>query len=354
MKMPEDYENGVQGMIDGGISDPYEDLIPLAQRRTTEIKLKSADGDGDAAMALKYGYSQPITQISRLTQKLYGYERDANVQGHLEQSAVMGANALNDLIFDAPCVNRQGRYDEEENRAKQWMKLIEQSPKVAEGKDQGESGPDIDGLLQRWSEADAFMLQARSFEEQHGIDAAEHLYEEYDLREKQREAVEMEASTLPPAENMLFWCRVRQYRIMRERAYDLAMGYPIHDFTEVKREISEGRDIHDLVHRMPWPFREAYQLVTGSMLDGEAHRTLLMAMIAGQLPPQPMPWSMGPGYWPAVPPNGGRPQEEGEEGENQSDTRPALFKLFGRRSGNSEPPKDKAIRRQTGRRRRRR
>ena len=349
MRMPEDYQNGVQGMIEDkdGLSDPYADLTPLVRRQTTEVKLKTADGEGDAALALKYGYSQPITQVSRLTQKLYGYERDANVQGHLAQSAVKGTNALNDLIFDAPCVNRQGRWDEEEGRAKQWMKLIELSPK-AEGDD--ETSPDIDTLLQRWSEADAFMLQARIVEEQRGIDAAEPLYEKYSRMAKQRDEVQMGAAELPPAYNMLFWCRLRQYGIMRERAYDLAMGYPTHEFTDVKCEISEGHDIHDLVHRMPWPFRESYQLVTGSMMDGEAHRTLLMAMIAGQLPPQPMPWGMG--YWPGMPPNGGQPEEEGEEGESQPDKRPALFKVFGTRKGGA-PEQPKPIRRRASRRRNR-
>ena len=42
-----------------------------------------------------------------------------------------------------------------------WMKLVERSPKVPEGIGQVETSPNIDDLLQRWSEADAFMLQRR-------------------------------------------------------------------------------------------------------------------------------------------------------------------------------------------------
>ena len=173
MKTPQDYTNGVQEMIEDGLSDPYPELTPLAMRKTTDITLKSGTGDDEAGMALKYGFSQPITQHSRLTQKLYGYGRDANLQGHLEQSAVRGAHALNDLIFDAPCLNRQGRYDEEEKQAKDWQsKMDAANPKP-------DPEPDIDGLLNRWSEADAFMLQARIVEEQYGIDHAEVHYEEY-------------------------------------------------------------------------------------------------------------------------------------------------------------------------------
>ncbi len=335
-RMPDKYGGGIAEMIEKGTSDGYDPLRPLAKRQPTEIKLKSGDGDDEAALALKYGYSAPINQVSRLTQKLYGYVRDGNLHGPLEQSSVRGAHSLNDLLFDAPCVNREGRYQEEEGRAKQWMRLIDQSPSAVAVVDDEEEEKkpeiDIDALLNRWSDADAFMLQARIVEEQRGIEAAEHMYEEYKEKSKKRDVVQMEASELPPAYNMLFWCRVRQYQIMRERAYDLAMGYPTHDFTEVKEEVAEGHDIHDFVHRMPWPFREGYQLVMGSMMDGKAHRELLMAMVAGQLPAQ-MPWQMPPGYWPQQgmqPP--GQPGEEGEDEDGQQDKRPALVKLFGRKA----------------------
>ena len=351
MKMPEDYANGVQGLIED--SEAYPDLTPLQQRRTTEVKLKSPNGDDDAALALKYGYSKPIAQVSQMTQKMYGYLRDGNVQSHLEQSAVNGTNALHDLIIDAPCLNRQGRYDEEEERAKQWLKLIEQSPQGPTNADgEEEPGTDfhaqLDDLLNRWSAANAFMLQARLVEEQRGIAAAEHLYEEYTLSAQQLDEIRMEASKLPPAYNMLYLCRVRQFEIMRERTFDLSMGYPSHDLTDVKRKIAEGHDIHDLVPLMAWPFKEGYNLVMGSMMDGEAHRTLLSSMIAGQLPAQPMPWGMPQGYWPGMA-NGGQPQEDGDNEDGPPDKRPALFKLFGQRAA-QEPPKAKPRHRRRSRR----
>ena len=119
------------------------------------------------------------------------------------------------------------RYDEEEKRAKDWQTKIDANTKP-------DPEPDLDGLLNRWSEADAFMLQARIVEEQRGIDEAAEHYERYISMDKQRQEVQMDAAELPPAYNMLFWCRLRQYGIMRERAYDLAMGYPTHDYTDVK------------------------------------------------------------------------------------------------------------------------
>ena len=80
------------------------------------------------------------------------------------------------------------------------------------------------------------------------------------------------------------------------------------------------------------PRRPLRQLVVGSMMDGKAHRELLMAMVAGQLPAQ-MPWQMPPGYWPQQgmqPP--GQPGEQDEDEDGQQDKRPALVKLFGRKA----------------------
>lgn len=343
MTLPEHYENGAQDFISSELSDPYADLVPLGQRKPSEIKLKSADGASEAELAAKFGFSQPITQVSQLARKFYGYERDGNVDTLLGQNAVKGTNALTDFILNAPCVNRQGRYDEEDVRAKQWLKEIDANP---DGREEKLAG--MYELLARWSEADAFMLQARIVEEQRGIDAAEALNDEYDRMTAQRDAVQMEAAKLPPAYNMLFWCRIRQYQIMRERAYAAAMGYPIHDFTDVKRKLADGADIHDLISAMPWAFQESYQMVMGSMMDGEAHRTLLMSMIAGQLPRPPMPaWGMPPGYWPGMSPNGGQPDDD----DGPPDTRKALFNFGGRREDPQEPPKNQNMRRRNGRRR---
>ena len=128
---------------------------------------------------------------------------------------------------------------------------------------------------------------------------------------------------------------------MRERAYDLAMGYPTHDFTEVKGEIAEGADISDIVHKMTWPFREAYLLLFGSMMDGHAHRELLMAMIAQQLPAPPQP---PPGYWPP------QPQQEEQDGDEPEDGRKAIF---GVKLGGAKQDQQQQQQRKSGRSRRR-
>ena len=343
--LPEDYPGGVKEMVEGASSDPYEDLIPLASRKTTEIKVRAGDGANEAEMAAKFGYSMPIAKMLRRTETLYGYIRDANIEDPVELVAIRRANGLCDVIFDADCLNRQGRYDEEEERAQQWMKLAAETPN-----NDADSMKGINDLLDRWSEADAFMLQAKIVEERDGIDAAAVHYKEFAHMEQQRDDVQMEAAKLPPAANMLFWCRVRQYKIMRERAYDLALGYPIHDFTEVKRKLLDGGNVHDLIPEMAWPWKVAYQLVTSSTADGESYRTMMMAMYAQQLPsPQvPQAWGAPNGYYP--------PYQNGQQGEgddeDQPDKRPALFGFFGR-NGNrpqQEPEKKQTRRRSRGRR----
>ena len=339
MTMPEDFENGVKGLMDQ-VAQNYDDVVlrPLGERQTSAIKLQAGDGEGDAAMALKYGYSAPITQHARISKKLYGYMRDSNVSDPLQQAAIRGSNALSDFFFDAPCVNREGRYAIEESRAGQWLSLMKESPRKAD-----DDTPDVDDLLHKWSTADALMLQVRIVEEQDGIEAAEPYYEEFLTRKAERDEVRMEAAKLPGAENMYFWCRLQQIKIMRERTYDLAMGYPSIDYTDVKKEIADGGDIHDLIHRMPWPFREAYHLAMSTMLDGEAHRMTLIAMLAGQIPtqmPQGSPYGMYPPPWMgrAGMMNG---EEEGEDGEEAPDKRKALINLpsWGKKKPESQEPK---------------
>ena len=369
MPTPDDF-SGPAGMIAdiGENPDIYEPLLPLAQRGPTSVKLSRPQGDDEMALALRFGYSQPITQISKLAQKVYGYMRDGNVTELDEKAAIMGSNALNDLIMDAPCVTRQERYDDEEERAKTWLGQVDPGlrrghfkldPYMARaandnGVSHGETEEDeydMTRLLHQWAAADAFMLQARVDEERYGIDYAERHYDAYDRAEEDRRRAELQASELEPAENMLFWCRVRQYKIMRERAFDLAMGYPVHDFSQVKREIAEGKDIHDVAPRMSWAFLAGYHRVIGSMLDGQEHRMQIVAMIAGQIPVQPhqMPWGLPPGYWNGQGwPNGnggGDGQTQGQDPEQRPDKRPALFSLFSRTNGpqNGAQPQQKAV-----------
>ena len=341
-KDPQDYEGGVEEMIEKKAADRYNALVPLKERKTTEVKVRSGDGQTEAELAMKFGYSRPIIELVNMTHKMYGYTRDANITEPLELAALKGINSLNDVILDAECLNRQGRYDEEELRAREWQRII---ATTKQNKD--EDAPDIDDLLDRWSQADAFMLQALIIEERDGIEAAKKHYPKFRDMQQQRDDVQMEASELPPAENMLFWCRVRQYKIMRERAYDLALGNPTHDFTDLKRQLAAQANVHDLVPEMPWTWREGYQLVIGSTADGVSFRETLTSLNAQEVPRQAMPWGMPPaGYYPPYM-NG---HEGGEGDEEDPDKRRAIFGLFGGPKRPQEPEKKTTRRRSRGRR----
>ena len=196
---------------------------------------------------------------------------------------------------------------------------------------------DINQLRKQWSTANAFMLQARIIEERDGIDAARHMWDEFEEMKQQRADAEMQASKLQPAEYQLFVCRIRQYQIMAEETYDLALGYPTHDFKDAKEKLAKGENVHDLVQEMSWAWQESYRLVMSSMLDGEAHRMLMMSMNAQQLPQQHamgFPMGMG-GYYP--PPYPGQQMPDGQDPEGESDRRPALLGFFGGNGGQQQP-----------------
>lgn len=333
-KWPEDFEGGMEEMLNTEVPDSYEALRKLSDRQSTAVKLQGGGNeDSEAAIALKYGYSQPITQVSRLAQKLWGFMRDASVTEPVARSAVKGTNALANMLLAAPCLNRQGRWDEQEEKAKEWQRLIDagratraaRQPTDIDGDGEADD-PDYltQDILDRWGAADAFMLYARIYEEKHGIEAARHLYNEYDEAEKAKEVALRDAAKLPPNYNMLLACRMTQLEIMREQQYDLSMGNPTMDVTELKRKLANGADVHDIVTEMPWPFQESYQVVMSSMLDGEAHRTLLMALMAQQVPQQSAPSPWGAPYWPGMQPAQGDDDEEEPE-----DKRGALFNVAG-------------------------
>ena len=149
---------------------------------------------------------------------------------------------------------------------------------------------------------------------------------------------------------MYFRCRVKQYEIMRERQYDLAMGYPTHDVTELKHKLAEGGNVHDLVPEMTWPWKLGYNLVTRSTSDGEAWRTVMMHWYAQQAPQQQTPqWGAPPGYYPPFMNNGMAPDGE-QDPDEPPDKRKAIFGFFGNKNGHKpqqEPEQNKKPRRRS-------
>ena len=352
--MPDDF-GSVREFMDAPApaGDPYSDLSTLGDRQMG-VKISKKSEEAGLAELSKLQYSAPIAQLSKQSTKLYAYSRDANITDPFVQQAVKATHSLTAFILNAPCVNRAGRFADEQMEFDKWRKQMEP-------RKEGDDRPDMYELLARWSRADAFMLWARLYEDRHGIAKAKALgvtldgeemtlYVAFTKRQQGKEDVLMEAADLPPADNMAFNCRIRQYEIMRERAYDVGMGYPTHDYTAVKEMIAtQDYDVHDIVHLLPWAFDESYGMVTASMMDGEAYRTQLAALMAQQPLPQPKmqhgqppPWGMWGG--PMM-----EPEPDGDAGDG-TDRRRAIFNWFGRNGHQQQQPQQKQVTRRRPRR----
>ena len=324
LAMEEDVENNPEA---------YADVSGLGFRGSSAVQLKKDGGETDQELYRKYGFSMAQAQLAGMTKKLGGYLRDAHVTDNLERQSILGSTALFDLFLNAPCVNRQGRYDYEDERARHWKRLMD---RAAKEKGDETIGSVVEKMMDRWSEAHSFCQLARIQEEKFGIDATRHLDAQFVVMRAQQQEVELESAQLPMAANMFYSCRVLQVKIMRERIYDLAMDFPTADYTVVRKFLADGGDVNDMVMEMPWPFRDAYGLVQGSMMDGVEHRTQMAAMNAQQIPQQwgsgPNPYGMMPMMGQQMPPDG---QQQGEDGQ-QPDKRKSFFNFGGGQQGGQQ------------------
>ena len=389
------YEKAKTAVRNGEKPDGYPDLPPLTERGSTEIRVKgSAGGDSEQEMLKNFAFSAPIAKKAEQENKLYGFMLSANVVDLLQRRAIMATNLINDLLMDAPCLNREDRMDYERKRARYWRSSMEHAPTP------GEEVPDPEHLINLWSSAHAFKLQARIYQDIHGIDEAESFVLEEDPDESQEqeqsrlprwdfnsdrwrcpvlpchgwdrdrtllvlhishhpeepppdlkeakpirvtlfdrykemaelmEKVLVETTKLTSDQNMYFWCRIREVAIGRERSYDLALGHPTVDLHELKESLASGKPVHDLIPDMLWPFKIGFHEAMGTMLDGEAHRGLLISMMSGQHPPQPAPMMpyMMPGY----------PMQQG--GDEQVDQRKPIWDLSRFRNGHQQQPQQR-------------
>ena len=377
----------------------YGPLRPLPERGKGSETRIAGRGDDMAELYKKLGFSMPIAKTAEMAGKYGGHLRDGHVTELDEKAAVLDALSIHRMVITSECLQRKKRYDVEEAEARRWLSQIaadrrpnsfhfdpytltnndaEQSiledylgsleddqatlnetyggpveetgeqdtPVIPQQRGRGRprkeqearhsTVPTVEELIHKWGASDAYMFQVLLDEERHGIDYAEQHYDTYERVEKIQRNVEFMAALLPPQENAYFWCRVRQMGIIRERSYDIAMGFPIADFSDVLDQITAGADIHDIAHLLDWSFQNAYGRVMGSMLDGQEHRMMVVSMLAQQIPlsPQLMQMMGGgppPAYWQGQ--GFGQPGQ-GPEGEEQvPDKRGAIFSFFNKKGG---------------------
>ena len=291
-----DFESPADYMVHvKGHQDTFSPMTPLAERvQAGDVKL--ADGGiSEAEFHKQFGFSASIANLAKLAQKKGGYQRDGNVTERLEQQAIIGSNAIDDLIFNAACTNRVGRAAAEQTRieereteitkmefarkgrladipkehstllatieqfkvererlghegtAEDVEKItatLERQEKEADSLEQEAltlaeqpTPADLDALYNRWSASNSVMLWLAIEEERYGIEAVEEYYPEYEKQEALRRKTEHEAANMPGPYFMLFWCKVRLLQVNQERLFDLAMGWPVEDFTDVKQQL---------------------------------------------------------------------------------------------------------------------
>lgn len=367
----------------------------------SESRIAGRDDTDINELYRKLGYSMPIAAMAESAQRYGGFMKDANVTDLDEKAAILDALAIHRMVITSECVQRKVRYEAEDREAERWLQQIavERRPKAfhfdpylvtntsadeailrdylesleedqlaleaaEEDEDEDEAAqavipeqrkrgrprkeeeqpvrvpiPLVEELVNKWGACDAYMFQVLIDEERQGIDYAEQYYDTYEKIERIRRHTEFMAALLPPAENAYFWCRVNQMGIIRERSYDVAMGFPIQDYSDVLEQINAGKNIHDLAHRLDWSFDNAYRRIAGSMLEGTEFRTTLTAMYAQQVPlsPQLLQMMQAPpaAFWQGQP-WGQQPGPETPGEEQVPDKRGAIFNLV-KRNGGAQP-----------------
>ena len=115
-------------LINGEISpeEAYPALPPLAARDAASVKLVRSGPDEKTLMA-SLGYSAPIAEAVKRTTKMYGFIREGALDDPLAIAALRSSLDLHVLIFNAPCTNRQGRYDLMDTAAQQWARQMKSS-----------------------------------------------------------------------------------------------------------------------------------------------------------------------------------------------------------------------------------
>ena len=390
----------------------YREIPPLPERGKGQETRIARDKMDMNELYKEFGYSRPIAEMAEGASKYGGFLKDGHVTDDLEKAVVLDSLGIHRMIITSECVLRKARYAEEEAVAQQrlsdiaphrrpnrntfdpymlpdddavedlWKdylasleseddaedeELPEEEPALParRGRPRRERTeapdallPTVEELLHKWGAADAFMFKVLIEEELHGLDHAEQYYDEYERIERIRQDVEFTAAMLPPAEHAFFWCRVRQMQITRERSYDIAMGFPIADYSDALADITAGRNIHDVAHTLDWSFGNAYARVSGSMMDGTEYRTTLTGMVAQQVPLTPQLLqamsSPPPGYWQGAGQGAPWGDGSGQEGQGQPEGKPdrrgAIFNLM-RNNGGAQPQQNAA---QGSNRRRRR
>ena len=104
--------NGATSLLDQVINREvtYPPLRDLPERGSSAIRVTTG-GKSEQDLLAQLGYSAPIAEAVKRTTKMYGFIREGALGDPLAIAALRSSLDLHVLIFNAPCTNRQGRYD---------------------------------------------------------------------------------------------------------------------------------------------------------------------------------------------------------------------------------------------------
>lgn len=260
-------------------SDQYEDmksLMPNAPIIHREGGPGSKNGDD-------HRFSEFLFQQAGWQDELFGFMTLGHITEplELELGKRLYVISMRDWLADAH--NRQGRLDEEEALAAHWLA---QATKGALTDELGNAlaVPEVDDLLHLWHSAEAFMQRVKIEKRRSGLSTVQALKDKYQKAAAGKLEVEFKAALLQPEYHQYYWCRIRQYQIMNERTFALAMGWPVVDYTGVKKDLSKGVSIHKLIYRMPWACRRLYGRMVNSLADGDTIREHFQIMYTKEYP----------------------------------------------------------------------
>ena len=279
---------------------------PLAKIPNSEtVVSRGGKGGTDLELFQKFAFSAIEARNQEVEGKMYGWLVNCAIdEDDPARDVIDDLLELSMLVFHAYGANLQEYFDAYEDEAKYWLKQMgrgddyqvkglspwQADPEQAESdraKQQLEAlnAPvTVDSLLQQWSEGDATMNQVTIRGDKNGLESVIREYDAYMDARAIRDSAEMRAASLPPPEYQYFWCRVGQFQINSQKAYNRAMGINVPDFTKVKALIADGAVIDDVVGMMPFEFQAAYRLGRLSMADGEEHRKTKMSMHSSTMP----------------------------------------------------------------------
>ena len=272
---PTEYDDEIAALLELEAHSSRPRLDPLDSGA-----VQIGGGDSDVDPGQKYGYSAIVAREVAATRKVYGWIRNVNLTP--EQAVVAeGLMELFRMEWMAPCANRDGRFDREEERAQRWIRMLGGRKNAAAR----EAMDEADALLKTWNTHAAFKLQVEIQRLKLGLDAVEQYRQPYKIATRGQLDAEFDAGQLDPYAYGYFQCRVRQFKIQRESALDDARGVGVRDYTDVKKRIALGKfEVEDIVQEMPWAYQLVYGMGQMSMSSGKEHRQLVLGLNAAMIP----------------------------------------------------------------------